>query len=141
VGCAQEGEEDPAAGAPRATERGVSAARAAGALSPDDPGEFVIVVVVGGGERQGAGPREVESPTPVTEGRRGGRGAGTRDGRGGARCRAVRRGGRMHRRRADKRRGDGGRRRGGGGSRTLEKEEAWLLEFQVGGVLPRCPRF
>jgi hypothetical protein len=64
VGRAQEGEKDPAAGAPGATERGVSAAREAGALSPDDPGEFVVVIGGGGGERRGAPPREVESPTP-----------------------------------------------------------------------------
>jgi hypothetical protein len=45
AGCAQEGEEDLAAGA-------------TGALSPDYPREFVVVIVVvvgGGGERWGAG--------------------------------------------------------------------------------------
>jgi hypothetical protein len=64
AGRVQEGEEDPAAGAPGAIERGVSAVRAAGALSPDDPGEFVVVVVVGGGERQGAPPERWNPPPP-----------------------------------------------------------------------------
>jgi hypothetical protein len=72
-------------GAPGATKRGVSAVRVAGDLSPDDPGEFIVVVGGGGrGERWGVGsPREMESPTPVTEGLRGGRGAGARGGLGG----------------------------------------------------------
>jgi hypothetical protein len=43
AGCAPEGEEHPAAGVPRVAERGVQAARAAGALPPGDPRELVIV--------------------------------------------------------------------------------------------------
>jgi hypothetical protein len=43
------------AGEPGATERGVPAARAAGALSPDDLGEFIVVGGGGGrGEQWGA---------------------------------------------------------------------------------------
>jgi hypothetical protein len=69
----------------------------------------------------------VESPTPVTGGRRGGRGAG-------ARRRAASRGVCAHRRGAvDRRRG--------GASRTLEEEEAGLLQFEGGGILPRRPDF
>jgi hypothetical protein len=88
---------------------------------------------------------EVESPTPVTKGRRGGRGAGARGGRVGA-CRwAVSGGGRTCGRGADEYRrgagesygGDNGRH--GGGSRTLEEEEAGLLHFEVSSSFPRRP--
>jgi hypothetical protein len=64
AGRALEGEEDPVAGASGATERRVPAARAAWTLSPDDPGELVVVVVEGGRERRGAGLPERWSPPP-----------------------------------------------------------------------------
>jgi hypothetical protein len=133
-------------GAPGATEQGVPAARAVGTLSPGDPGEFVVGG--GGRERRGAGPtREVEPPTPFTEGRRSGRGAGARGGRRSVRHWAVSSGGRAHRRGTGERRGGVGERSGGGdkcrgdGSGILKEEEAALLQFEVGGILLRRPRF
>jgi hypothetical protein len=71
-------------------------------------------------------PREVESPTPVTKGRRGGRGASARDVCGGVRRWAVSRGGRAHRKGVGER-SSGGDRRRDGGSRILEEEKAGLL--------------
>jgi hypothetical protein len=87
----------------------------------------------------------VESPTPVTKGCRGGKGAGARGGCGGARHREVSGGGHVCHRGAGERRGgvgeccggDNGRR--GGASRTLEEEEAGLLQFEVSGSVPRRP--
>jgi hypothetical protein len=58
-------------------------------------------------------PREVESPTPAAEGRKGDRGASACGGRGDARRRAFSRGGHVHRRGADERNGGIGGRRGG----------------------------
>jgi hypothetical protein len=99
-------------------------------------------------------PREMESPTPVAEGRRGGRGASARRGRRDTCRQAVNRGGRAHRRGTGERRegfgerregfgerSGGGDRRRGGHSRALAEEETVLLEFVVGSAPPRNPRF
>jgi hypothetical protein len=84
-------------------------------------------------------------PHPVTKGCRGGRGAGTHDGHGGVRRRAVNGGGRTHRRGVGECRGGVDERSGGSDKRracrTLEEEKAGLLQFAVGGILPRCPQF
>jgi hypothetical protein len=67
--------------------------------------------------------------------------------RGGACHRAFSRGGRAHRSGAGECRGGVGERSGGGdgrrddASRMLEEEEVGLLRFEVGGILPRRPRF
>jgi hypothetical protein len=62
AGGTQEGEEYPATGAPGTEERGVSVARAAGALLPRDFG--VLVVGRRGGERRGSGSPERWEPSP-----------------------------------------------------------------------------
>jgi hypothetical protein len=120
AGHAQEGEEDPAVGAPGATERGVPATRASGTLSPSDLGEFVIGGGGGGRERRGAGsPQEVESPTPsprVAEVAVEQVSASAAEVLASDRCRDN-------------------------GSRTIEEKEAGLLQFEVGGILTRRPRF
>jgi hypothetical protein len=67
-------------------------------------------------------PREVESPTPITMGRRSGRGVD-------ARRRAVSGGGRVRYRGTGKRYGNNDGRHGGA-SRTLEEEEAGLLSLR-----------
>jgi hypothetical protein len=66
VGRAQEGEEDPAAGAPGATERGVLATRAVRTLSSGDPRKFVVVGGGGRGERWGRAPPERWNPPPTS---------------------------------------------------------------------------
>jgi hypothetical protein len=76
-------------------------------------------------------PREVESPTPVTTGRRGGRGAGAHGGRGGSRHWVI--SGGAHGRRG----GIGGR--DGGAPRALEEEEAGLLQREVSSTSPLRP--
>jgi hypothetical protein len=112
----------------------------------------------------GAGPlREVESATPVTKGRRGGSGAGTRGECGGTRRRAVRGAGardacggtclqavsgvgaRTCRRGVSEYRGSAGERYGSNdgcrscASRTLEEEEAGLLQFEVSSTFSVRP--
>jgi hypothetical protein len=96
----------------------------------------------------GVGPhREVESSAPVAKGHKGSGGAGACGGHGGVRRREVSRGGRVHRRSTGEHHGGvsersgGGDRRRGGASRTLEEEEAGLLQFEVGGPVPRHPQF
>jgi hypothetical protein len=82
-------------------------------------------------------PREVESPTPVSQSRRGGRGAGAHGGRGSTRHRVVRRRGGARRRSVSAHRGSiweccgGGDRRHSSVRRALEKEEARLLHLEV----------
>jgi hypothetical protein len=95
----------------------------------------------------GRDPREVESPTPVTKGRRGSRGADAHGGRGGTRYRAVcGRGGAWRRGAGERCRGIWERCGGDDGRhnsacRTLEEEEAGLLQLEVSGPVPRHPQF
>jgi hypothetical protein len=79
----------------------------------------------------GGTPREVESPTPVTTGRGGGRGATTR-GRGGRSRYGVIGGGTCGRYR-------GASGRDGGAPRALEEEEAGLLQLDVSSTSPFHP--
>jgi hypothetical protein len=65
AGGTQEGEEDPATGAPGTKEKGVLAARAAGALLPGDFG-VLIIRRGGGGERWGTNsPRDMGAFAPL----------------------------------------------------------------------------
>jgi hypothetical protein len=96
---------------------------------PDDADE--LIVGVGRGERRGAPLREMESPAPVAMGRGGGHGVGAHGGRGGARHWVI----------------SGGIRgcHGGvgghysGAPRTLEEEEAGLLQLEVSSTFPVRP--
>jgi hypothetical protein len=85
VGGAREGEENQAKGAPGAIQRGVPAARAV--RTPPPPMAPANSSSEEEEEEEGSegacGPREMESPTPVPTGGRGGRGDGAHGGRGG----------------------------------------------------------
>jgi hypothetical protein len=132
AGGAQEGEEDPATGAPGIEERGVPVVRAAGALLPRDFG-VLVVGRGGGGERWGTGsperwepsspsPRAAEAAEEMTLGDVCRGGAGTRCwddwGRGGGHA-------------------------GGGYSarRAPEEEEAGILHHEVGDRSPIAASF
>jgi hypothetical protein len=62
---AQEGAKEPAVGALGTEGRAISAARAAGTLSPGDLGVLVVGRGRGGRERRGAGPPERWEPAPA----------------------------------------------------------------------------
>jgi hypothetical protein len=122
AGGVHEGEEDPAEGALRTERRGVSAAQAVGTLSPGDFRRLVIERGGGGGRRGSSSPQEVGARTPLTESRRGGKGASVWGG-----CRSVRR-----QVVYDRGRGGAGARRGGaracgGGRRRLgvRRRQRW----------------
>jgi hypothetical protein len=86
----------------------------------------------------GGSPREVESHAPVATGRGGGRRAGARGGRGGARHRVISGGTREYYGGADERHGGAGGHYSGA-PRTLEEEEAGLLQLEVSSTSPVCP--
>jgi hypothetical protein len=102
--------------------------RSTGCASSRDPpaGDFGELVVGEGREQRGTLPREVESPIPVTKGRRGGRGAGARRWAVSGGSHACHRGASKHHGGVGERSG-GDDRHSGGASRTLEEEEAGLL--------------
>jgi hypothetical protein len=80
----------------------------------------------------------VESPAPVSTGRRASCGAGARGGRGGTRLRVISGG-------ARERRGGAGKCHGGAGGcnsgtpQTLEEDEARLLQLEVSSASPVRP--
>jgi hypothetical protein len=78
----------------------------------------------------GRPPREVESPAPIAMSHGGGCGAGARGKRGGARHQDVSGGIRERRGGADERHG-GASGHYSGAPRTLEEEEAGLLQLEV----------
>jgi hypothetical protein len=113
--------------AARAKERRIRLREQQGPPPAGDFGELVVGEGRGR-EQRGTPSREVESPIPVTKGRRGGRGAGARRWAVSGGSHARRRGASKHHRGVGERSG-GDDRRSGSASRTLEEEETGLLLF------------
>jgi hypothetical protein len=80
---------------------------------------------------KGATPRKVESPAPVTTGRRGGCGVGACSGRGGTRHWVISGGARE--------RHGGVSGRNSGALQTLKEEEVGLLQLEVSSTSPVHP--